>query len=199
MPQVVGVSLQANGGGGGDQGRRRPWPLVPAGRGGGFIAVVGSANASAQADGGSGGRSLSPDVMKFPRNAPATVRPASSSARSAACLPGAPLCAVADLSVSLSATPAQAERLTPFSIAVNVRTTAPAAPAISWVPLDLPAGVRLTSFAASGWDCTAGLQQLRCTLPLLASGAEAGFYRHRHPSSRPGQPALCSQRRRALF
>ncbi|HNN95198.1 MAG TPA: hypothetical protein PKI03_23135 [Pseudomonadota bacterium] len=176
VPQVVGVSLQANGGGGGDQGSAATIAAGPGGGGGGgFIAVVGSANASAQADGGSGGRSLSPDLMKFPRNGASDGQAGVIQRTVSGLFAGAPLCAVADLSVSLSASPAQAERLTPFSIAVNVQNRGPSRTGNIVVPLDLPTGVRLTSFAASGWDCTAGLQQLRCTLPLLASGAEAGF------------------------
>lgn len=176
VPQVVGISLQANGGQGGDQGSATTLPAGPGGGGGGgFIAVSASANASAQADGGRGGRSLSPDVAKFPRNGASDGQAGVISRTVSGLFAGAPLCAVADLAVSLSAMPDQAERLTPFTLQVTVQNRGPSRTGNIVVPLELPAGVHLTSFIAPGWDCSASPSQLRCTLPLLAAGEQASF------------------------
>jgi MYXO-CTERM domain-containing protein len=175
VPQVVGISLQANGGKGGDQGSASTLPAGPGGGGGGGFVAVANANVSATADGGRGGSTASPDVVKFPRNGASDGQAGTIVRTVSGLFAGAPLCAVADLSVSLSATPEQASRLTPFTLQVRVRNQGPSRTGNIVVPLELPAGVRLTSFAATGWDCTASSGQLRCTLPLLASGEESSF------------------------
>lgn len=176
IPQVVGISLQANGGAGGDQGSAATLPAGPGGGGGGgFVAVVGSANVSARADGGRGGSTTSPDLMKFPRNGASDGSSGGIVRTVSGLFAGAPLCSVADLGISLSAMPEQVARLLPFAVQVRVRNQGPSRTGNIVVPLDLPTGVRLTSFAAAGWDCAASQAQLRCTLPLLAVGEEASF------------------------
>ena len=187
VPSIQGITVQANGGAGGDQSAATAQAGGPGGGGGGgFVATAAGLVLPLQANGGPGGISRSTDMTGFPRNGATDGASGIVSQSVSGIFAGAPLCAVADLSVQLSAMPSQASRLDPFTLQVSVRNSGPSRTGGIVVPLELPSGVHLTGFSADGWDCTASPQSLRCSLSLLAVDTQASF-------SATVTPALAAQ------
>lgn len=174
IPSIQGITVQASGGAGGDQSTNTPQAGGPGGGGGGgFIAAVPGLTLPMQASGGAGGRTRSTDVSAFPRNGASDGATGTISQSISGLFAGAPLCAVADVSIELSAQPSQARRLEPFVLQVRVRNHGPSRTGGVVVPLEFPSGVRLIAFSADGWDCAAGEHVLRCSRSILAVDEQA--------------------------
>lgn len=176
IPSAQGISIQANGGSGGDQLPATPQAGGPGGGGGGgFVATGAGLALPMQAKGGSGGSTRSTDLAAFPRNGASDGATGTITQSVSGLFAGAPLCAVADLAIDLTAMPSQATRLDPFALQIRVRNHGPSRTGGIVVPLELPPGVHLTAFSADGWDCAASPQSLRCSRSLLAVDEEAIF------------------------
>jgi uncharacterized repeat protein (TIGR01451 family) len=81
--------------------------------------------------------------------------------------------AVADLAVTLAATPDPVATGAPLSYDVTVTSAGPDDAPAATVHATLPAGVAIVSAAGTGWSCTVAAPDVTCTRALLAAGATA--------------------------
>ncbi len=188
IPSVQGITVQANGGAGGDQSAATVQAGGPGGGGGGgFVATTPGLVLPMQVSGGPGGSTRSPELLAFPRNGASDGTIGIISQAISGLFGGAPLCAVADVAIRLGAMPSQAVRLEPFTLQVSVRNHGPSRTGGLSVPLELPPGVRLIGFSATGWDCTASTQSLLCRRSILSVDEQADFSATVTPALSAGQ------------
>jgi hypothetical protein len=153
---VDGITIQANGGAGGAQ---QGATTTASGPGGG---------------GGGGGSTASTDMTAFPRNG-ATDGAAGQLGSAIGPYGGAPYCSVADLGVTLTATPAEAKEREPVRLDLAVTNIGPGTSGNVVVKLDLPEGVSIASTEAQGWTCQPTNLRLTCSLATLPAGAAPGI------------------------
>lgn len=176
---VSGISALASGGPGGAQALAGAMAGGPGGGGGGGYIVGPTGTAiSRQVSGGAAGDTQSTDMVKFPRNGATDGASGTIVDVPSAPFGGAAFCSVADLSLALTAQPAQASGIEPFTVTVTVQNSGPSRTGNITVPLDVPSGARLTklpTIAESGWDCTLSGQHLTCTLASIGPAMVASF------------------------
>ncbi|MFO0576089.1 MAG: DUF11 domain-containing protein [Polyangia bacterium] len=168
---VDGITIQAGGGpGGAQQGATATASGPGGGGGGGFIAAPQGVTITQQVAGGAGGSTASADLTAFPRNG-ATDGAAGQLGAAVGPYGGAPYCSVADLGVTITATPAEAKEREPVRLDLAVTNIGPGTSGNVVVKLDLPEGVSIASTEAQGWTCQPTNLRLTCTLATLPAGA----------------------------
>ncbi len=168
---VDGVTVIANGADGGNQTAATTAAAGPGGGGGGgYVTLAPSATVTTQVNGGVGGTTASTDMVAFPRNGASDGAPGQIVQTQLGPYAGAPYCSIADLSLTMSATPTQAHEIDPFQIDIHVTNNGPGLSGNVQMALDLPSGVRVQNIAAQNWSCRQTTKQLICKLATLQIG-----------------------------
>ena len=162
---IDGISIAASGASGGDQQGAMAMAGGPGGGGGGgYIATQPGLTITQDVSAGTGGSTASTSLVGFPRNGASDGAPGQLATSAVGPYGGAPYCSVADLALTIAATPAQAAELQPLRLDLTATNSGPGASGNTVVRLDLPDGVAIVRTDAPGWDCQPTLKRLTCTL-----------------------------------
>ena len=169
---LEGVTLKASGADGGEQQGSVSTAGGPGGGGGGgFIGTPTGMTVTPVVDPGLGGSTKSKTMVSFPRNGATDGAPGQVSTAVAGPYGGAPYCSVADLSLTMTATPMQAAELQPFKLDLTATNLGPGVSGNAVVRLDRPDGVAIANINGQGWSCQPSKQRLTCTLVNFPNGA----------------------------
>lgn len=165
---IDGVTLVANGADGGSQTAATAAAAGPGGGGGGgYVTLSPSTTVTTQANGGSGGTTASTDMLAFPRNGASDGSLGQIVQTQLGPYAGAPYCSIADLSLTMSATPSVAHEIDPFQLVVNVQNLGPGLSGNVQVAIDLPTGIKVQNIDAQNWSCRQTTRQMICKLATL--------------------------------
>lgn len=168
---IDGVSVSANGGdGGGQRGTTASASGPGGGGGGGYINTPPAAQLVRTAVGGIAGITTSSAMVAFPVNGASDGAPGSVAETALGPYGGAPYCSVADLSVTMTASPAQASGIDPLKLTLTVQNLGPSYTGNVLLRLTLPNLVRFLDVVALDWTCQGSAQDVLCRLANLPVG-----------------------------
>jgi len=169
---IDGISIRATGGDGGLQAGATSSASGPGGGGGGgYISTAPGVQATRSAAGGLGGTTESAAMVAFPANGASDGAPGIVADTAVGPYAGAPFCAVADLSVALTASPSQASGLDPLTLRVAVQNLGPSYTGNVLVRLTLPKLVRYIDTSTQDFACQPSGQEVLCRLANLPVGS----------------------------
>jgi uncharacterized repeat protein (TIGR01451 family) len=174
-----GLTLQANGGRGGDAWDSRPYSLAdrhgPGGGGAGGVVLVSGAPASVSVSGGANGTTLNPGVAYGATSGTAGTSLTSATIAQVTGVQSAEFCANrGDLSITKSHGGVNFTRgaTASYTLALSNVASLGATGGVVTVNDTLPFGITPTSAAGTGWTCTTTGQTISCTRSdALAAGA----------------------------
>ncbi len=168
---IDGVSVSASGGSGGSQDGTSANASGPGGGGGGgFISTPPGVQVPRSVDGGLGGTTASSAMLAFPANGATAGAAGLRLDTAVGPYGGAPYCSVADLSVTLTASPAQASGVDPLLLTLTVQNLGPSYTGNVLLRLTLPPLVRYIDTQSPGFTCQPSGQEVLCRLSNLPVG-----------------------------
>lgn len=168
---IDGITVLANGADGGNQTGVTATAAGPGGGGGGgYISISQSQTVVPVANPGLGGTTTSTDMTKFPRNGATDGGQGQVILSALGPYAGAPYCSIADLAITMTATPQTAHEIDPFQLALAVENLGPGISGNAEVALDIAPGVKIQNIDAQNWSCRQSTKQLICKLSTLAVG-----------------------------
>jgi hypothetical protein len=168
---VDGVTVTANGGSGGGQSGATANASGPGGGGGGgYISTGPGLQVVRTVAGGAAGTTASSAMAAFPVNGASEGAPGSITDTAVGPYGGAPYCSVADLSVSMTASPTQASGIDPLKLTLTVQNLGPSYTGNVLLRLTLPPLVRFLDVVAPDWTCQGSAQEVLCRLASLPVG-----------------------------
>ncbi|MDY7229133.1 Ig-like domain-containing protein [Hyalangium rubrum] len=175
---LSGVSVEANGGRGGNQLITSDEAEGPGGGGGGGYIALRGGTGSTSVLGGFSGTSTSSSVTEFPANG-ATAGGTGQVVQNTPEVPTPWLSCdptdTADLSINLTATPNPVSPGSDLTYTVQVGNAGPDTANAVTVTFPVPAGTTFSSVGGAGWTCAAAGGVVTCTLPSLAIDTTATF------------------------
>jgi hypothetical protein len=168
---IDNIGVFASGGAGGSQTAMTVNAAGPGGGGGGgYVSISQSTTVMPLAAGGAGGTTASTDMVKFPRNGASDGGVGQIIQSALGPYAGAPYCSIADLALTMTVSPQQANEIDPVEVDLAVANLGPGLSGNVEVALDIPTGVKVSSIDAASWSCRQTTKQLICKLAALAIG-----------------------------
>ena len=174
-----GLTLQANGGRGGDAWDTQPFSLAnrhgPGGGGGGGVVFVSGAPASVSVSGGASGTTLNPGVAYGATSGTAGTSATNATLSQVTGIQSSAVCAgLSDVSITKTHVGGTFTRGTTASYTITVNNASASAATSGTVTVNdtLPFGITPTAASGTGWSCAVTGQTVSCTRSdALAAGA----------------------------